>query len=221
MHIVQVYSKICEMAPSLPSGDAETMRNLSGPTQKKSPATAIEWAETRTHRHEKRNLFVPCNHSGPCMKNFCDCADEDVACERSCLCSRACKRRYQGCSCGKKGKRCRTDRCECVTLNRECEPDLCTGCGAVEALDPANRYDDEILSRACGNVNLQRGIPKRTLLGISEVEGYGLFMGEGVKAREYLGEYVGELISAAEAERRGAIYDLQGLSYLFSVNKGM
>ncbi|KAI9783004.1 MAG: hypothetical protein M1816_001618 [Peltula sp. TS41687] len=87
-------------------------------------------------------------------------------------------------------------------------------------MDPTNRYNDGILRNACGNVNVQRGSPKRTLLGISEVEGYGLFMGEPVKAKEYLGEYVGELVSTTEASRRGEIYQLQALSYLFSVNKG-
>lgn len=197
-----------------------TINGVSGTTQKKLSGTPIDWAETKTHRHDKRNLFIPCNHPGPCIKNVCSCADEDVACEKSCLCSGTCRRRYQGCSCGKKAKPCRTDRCECVALNRECEPDLCSGCGAVEALDPKHRYEDNILGHTCGNVNLQRGVPKRTLLGISEVEGYGLFMGEAVKAKQYLGEYVGELISAAEAERRGAIYDLQQLSYLFAVNNG-
>ena len=188
-------------------------------TMKKS-SKKIDWTETKTHRPEKRGFFLPCDHSGPCKKGVCDCVDEDVACEQTCLCSETCKRRYQGCTCGRRRKPCRTENCECVMLNRECEPELCHSCGSAEALDPLNRADGNILSSTCDNVNLQRGTPKRTLLGISEVEGYGLFMGQAVKAREYLGEYVGELVSATEAERRGVIYDMQELSYLFAVNRG-
>lgn len=115
---------------------------------------------------------------------------------------------------------CRTDRCECYALNRECDADLCGTCGAAEILDPSNRGDESILAQHCGNVNLQKGVPKRTLLGTSEVQGYGLFMGEAVKAGEFLGEYVGDVLSSAEAERRGAIYNRQQLSYLFTLNKG-
>ena len=115
---------------------------------------------------------------------------------------------------------CQTSRCECVSTNRECDPDLCSACGAAEVLDLANCEDDSAPKPCCRNVGLQRGIPKRTLLGVSEVEGYGLFMGEAVKAEEFLGEYVGEVLSSGEAERRGAIYHLQKLSYLFDLNKG-
>ncbi|KAI9838750.1 MAG: hypothetical protein M1837_002348 [Sclerophora amabilis] len=83
---------------------------------------------------------------------------------------------------------------------------LCATCGAGERLDPLNRGKD-VAHRLCRNVNLQINKPKRTLLGTSNVAGYGLFAGETVKAGEYLGEYSGEVISSQEAERRGGLYD--------------
>ncbi|KAI9888037.1 MAG: hypothetical protein M1823_000158 [Watsoniomyces obsoletus] len=86
-------------------------------------------------------------------------------------------------------------------------------------LHPELRMISEQMDRDCGNTDIQRGRPKRTLLGSSEVEGFGLFMGEPVKEGEFLGEYVGEIVSSAEAERRGVIYNLQKLSYLFTSNK--
>lgn len=180
----------------------------------------VDFTAINTPQHDKRRPFNPCNHPGPCIKNTCSCFDQKVACEKSCRCRNHCWRAFRGCSCKKKGKVCQTSRCECVYINRECDPDLCGTCGAAEAMDPANYEDGSAPKPCCRNVGLQRGIPKRTLLGVSEVEGYGLFMGEAVKAEEFLGEYVGEVLSSGEAERRGAIYHLQKLSYLFDLNKG-
>ena len=44
-------------------------------------------------------------------------------------------------------------------------------------------------------------------------------MGEPLKAGDYFGEYTGEVISGSEADRRGVIYDLRQLSYLFTITK--
>jgi SET domain-containing protein len=70
------------------------------------------------------------------------------------------------------------------------------------------------------NVHIQRNLPKRTILGHSEVQGFGLYAGEKIKAGSYLGEYKGEVITRGEAERRGAIYQHLKTNYLFSLNKG-
>lgn len=50
----------------------------------------------------------------------------------------------------------------------------------------------------------------------SQVAGLGLFVAEDVKKDSLLGEYVGEIISQEEAERRGRVYDAIGVSYTFS-----
>ncbi|KAI9791551.1 MAG: hypothetical protein M1833_001507 [Piccolia ochrophora] len=103
-------------------------------------------------------------------------------------------------------------------LNRECDPDLCGSCGAIELLDPENRDKIDEIKNACHNVNLQLGASKHTFLGTSEVDGYGLFMGEPAKPKDFLGEYTGEVISRAECERRGVVYHELKLSYIFRLN---
>ena len=113
--------------------------------------------------------------------------------------------------------------CECSILGRECDPDICRHCGVNEVLDPVNRYCD--VTGKCNNANIQKGVPRRTILGDSKLlasaklPGLGLYMGETVKKGSYLGEYVGEIISKEEAERRGIAYNKRNMSYLFDLNK--
>ncbi|KPI39702.1 Histone-lysine N-methyltransferase EZH2 [Cyphellophora attinorum] len=52
----------------------------------------------------------------------------------------------------------------------------------------------------------------------SEVQGYGLFAGQDLKEDDFVHEYRGEIISDAESDRRGALYHLAGLEYLFTLN---
>ncbi|KAK5010473.1 hypothetical protein LTR28_009704 [Elasticomyces elasticus] len=86
---------------------------------------------------------------------------------------------------------------------------------AVSALE----RDKEAVRGLCSNVGLQRNVPRRTLLGDSTVHGYGLYAGEAILQNEYIGEYKGEILTKGEAVRRGAIYEHQKLSYLFSLNR--
>ncbi|KAK9466885.1 hypothetical protein V1512DRAFT_207367 [Lipomyces arxii] len=165
--------------------------------------------------HLKRGNVSPCMHKGPCGVN-CACVSSKVFCEKSCACPASCPRRWRGCRCT--ASRCGTSACECFKWNRECDPDLCRTCGADEILDPKNR-DIVENKRFCKNVNLQRGLGKRVIIGPSNVAGWGLFMGEPIKQDEYLGEYKGELISQDEAERRGKLYDKRGVSFLFESSK--
>ncbi|KAK5126579.1 hypothetical protein LTR85_009513 [Meristemomyces frigidus] len=85
-------------------------------------------------------------------------------------------------------------------------------------VDPVNRYNDHAMVGRCRNASVQRGVPKRTLLGDSGVHGFGLYAGENIRQHEFVGEYKGEVITKEEAERRGAVYEFQKLSYLFSLN---
>ncbi len=175
-----------------------------------------------TWNHEKRKPFVPCSHVGSCETAICSCFEEKVQCEKSCTCSWGCQRRFQGCNCAQTARACwQNDKCDCFSLNRECDEDLCRSCGATEVLDPVNRYNDDIAKVRCCNVYMQRGVPKHTLLGDSEIQGFGLYMGESVTAGEFLGEYKGEVLSKAEADRRGAIYAQRETCYLFTLNAGM
>ena len=208
----------------------ETLAVGSRPSPRKSFEYYLDRPDmANTFMLHERQAFTPCNHAGPCDENTnCDCYNQKITCEKSCACSSNCGRRFRGCRCASRGKVCRNnERCDCWRLNRECDPDLCRTCGAHEVLDPANRHNDVLFQGKCTNVYIQRGVPKRTLLGKSKMmsegkkSGWGLYMGEPCRKGDYIGEYRGEIVSEIEADQRGTIYDKRNLSYLFSLNKGI
>lgn len=86
-------------------------------------------------------------------------------------------------------------------------------------LDPVNRYDEDVQSERCCNVAIQRRVFRKTLMGHSELHGFGLYAGEDLNEADYIGEYVGETISSEEADRRVVVYDSQKAMYLFQLNK--
>ncbi|PQE31797.1 SET domain-containing protein [Rutstroemia sp. NJR-2017a WRK4] len=179
-----------------------------------------DWEEnTIAHLHQERSQANPCHHEGPCTRD-CYCVKNNLLCETFCSCPDDCSRRYAGCSCHARGLACVSDTCICIRMNRECGP-LCKTCGAIPRIDPDNRNNDELFTHGCQNIALQRGISKKLIIGRSLLSGvgYGLFVGEPVRKGDYLGEYCGEVISGAEAERRGMIYDRKYLSFLFDLNK--
>jgi histone-lysine N-methyltransferase EZH2 len=65
--------------------------------------------------------------------------------------------RFPGCRCT---STCDSKRCVCFFAARECDPDLCTGCGAQE---------HEVDKISCRNVNIQRRLRNnRTVIYESE-----------------------------------------------------
>ena len=48
--------------------------------------------------------------------------------------------------------------------------------------------------------------------------GWGAFAAHAVERNDFLVEYLGELISHGEADRRGQVYDRRASSYLFDLN---
>jgi [histone H3]-lysine27 N-trimethyltransferase EZH2 len=74
---------------------------------------------------------------------------------------------------------------------------------------------------------------KRIAMGRSAVSGWGAFLVDGAKRNELLDEvrhplrslvhlpglqYTGELITQAEADRRGRVYDISDASFLFMLS---
>lgn len=108
-----------------------------------------------------------------------------------CSCSDDCPRRFTGCSCRANGRCCERDSCICIQLNRECGPHC--DCGALERLNPANRYNEDLFAKGCQNVVLQRGVPRATIAGTSQIAGHGLYAGEFMPKNSYIDEYVGEV----------------------------
>ena len=52
----------------------------------------------------------------------------------------------------------------------------------------------------------------------SEISGWGAFILETAKKNDLIGEYLGEMITSNEAERRGTLYDYQKSNYMFKLN---
>ena len=173
------------------------------------------------NKQGKATVFFPCNHAGPCEEGICHCAHR--FCEKSCGCDASCKNRFKGCKCARRGKVCSEEsRCPCLKWDRECDPDLCGTCGVYEVLDPQNRDKDteadaSWFKERCQNCQIQRKVPKRTLIGQSTVHGIGLFAGEDIKRGEYIGEYLGAKLNWKQAERSGLYLLLNGYSYLFDM----
>ncbi|RMZ30378.1 hypothetical protein D0859_05523 [Hortaea werneckii] len=196
------------------------------PLSRKDPKQASYWEKGFKHKADERGPFYPCHHPGKtCEGAECSCFEDLVPCEKTCSCSADCARRFKGCSCSterlKKGQRlmCYEDeRCVCYSLGRECDPDLCGSCGVLEVLDPVNREREDPMHGRCRNACIQFGRPAQTLLGQSGIHGFGLYAGQTIRQHDFVGEYKGEIITKEEAERRGAVYEKQQLSYLFTLN---
>ncbi|MCJ1245215.1 hypothetical protein MMC30_002416 [Trapelia coarctata] len=224
----EIFLKVLQLAELTSSTNSKLGHTGTAQGTRPAPRRHFDhWLENSiTWEHHERPPFRPCNHLGACSAlTNCQCFEDKVTCEKTCMCAGKCSRRYRGCTCAARGKVCwQNEKCDCYRLNRECDPDLCLSCGAHEVLDPANRYRPDITDGKCANVYVQRGIPRRTLLGHSKllasgrVDGWGLYMGEATKKGDYIGEYVGEVISKEESEQRGIIYNKRNLSYLFDLN---
>jgi histone-lysine N-methyltransferase EZH2 len=181
--------------------------------------------------HSKRALlaeggetcgYVPCDHIGPCLAGVCQCRKRNHLCSRACSCSRDCVYRLQGCTC--LPGNCRTKACECFATDRECDPDFCLSCRACEIPlilrgDPSIQKKSSHSLGICNNVSLLRGLHKKIGMAFSTTHGYGAFALEPIEKDELVYEYTGALITDDEAERRGLLYDMTNMSFLFNVNK--
>ncbi|KAG0419072.1 Histone-lysine N-methyltransferase MEDEA, partial [Dictyocoela roeselum] len=137
-------------------------------------------------------IYTPCSHGGMCMNNSaCICYKKKVFCEKFCFCE--CCNNIFKCRCNI----CDLD-CPCLNFSRECSDCECS---------------------SCSNNNLLENKTKATFVDESTIAGYGLFAGEDILANEFVIEYIGEVITNEETERRGVFYEEKKLSYLFNLNQ--
>ena len=82
----------------------------------------------------------------------------------------------------------------------------------------ALEYANKSVVPTCQNMKLRANCAPKVVVRQSGVSGWGAFSTVRVEKNELLGEYVGEVISQAEADRRGVLYDRIGVSFLFNLN---
>lgn len=165
----------------------------------------------------KRHTFYPCDHdhSQACNGN-CYCVRSGNFCEKFCCCSsRKCDNRFPGCRCRSS---CTTKQCPCYAAGRECDPDLCTSCGADDFRN-INHEMKTCSTSSCHNVAIQRSLHKPLLLAESDVAGWGIFTQINIQKNEFIAEYCGEVVTQDEGELRGRMYDTIGTSFLFDLNE--
>ena len=157
-------------------------------------------------------LFYPCDHEGLCSDENCSCVRNAWFCTKHCVWSTKSRNFFRGCAC--KAGQCRTRSCSCYAALRECDPDLCRSCGACS--DPPNARASK---QMCRNDNVSMRRHAHLLMAESSIDGagWGLYNKQALKKGDYIHEYVGEVISQEEAERRGRIYDKVNRSYLFNL----
>ncbi|SPQ97466.1 [histone H3]-lysine(27) N-trimethyltransferase [Plasmodiophora brassicae] len=175
-----------------------TWKRKSASGYKKRSAASLPRRVNEIHRYE------PCDHDGPCTGDgLCACVNAGHFCEKYCGCDASCKRRFTGCRCTAESKRCQTRRCPCFAAGRECDKDLCGICG---------------MGSTCRNDSIQERRKSPILLAPSGIHGWGAFAGALIREGDFVTEYVGDLISQKEADRRGLTYDKRDCSYLFNLN---
>ncbi|CAF1608651.1 unnamed protein product [Rotaria magnacalcarata] len=169
---------------------------------------------------QKRHTYYPCDHdrSMPC-NDQCYCLRSGNFCEKYCCCtSLKCENRFPGCRCRSS---CTTKQCPCYAAARECDPDLCTQCGADDFRN-GDENNTELITKStcsCHNVPIQRSLHKPLLLAESDVAGWGIFTQASIQRNEFIAEYCGEILTQDEGELRGRMYDKIGTSFLFDLNE--
>ncbi|KAI1701272.1 SET domain-containing protein [Ditylenchus destructor] len=206
----ELYEYACRTAPLSPRLELVPSPVKNGKKKGDTHRTfrAVKWASTNG-KVENNCMYKPCTHKGECRKEFgCRCVIVGNLCTKYCDCSDDCQNRFPGCRCAPGN--CRTRQCQCYFASWECDPDICKSCNC----DKFDGCGEPI----CKNVSIQRGLQKRLLVAPSQVAGWGCFAMEDIEKNEFVSEYCGEVISQAESERRGKIYDKIKCSYLFGLN---
>lgn len=177
---------------------------------------------------DSKQFYEPCTLCQKCTKGGCECNKMDVYCEEFCGCT-SCSNVFF-CACGECD-----EKCPCHENNRECT-DLCQ-CTIKDLNDPVTNlidlrpvtnlrdlnnpvtttgYSNNQTTTRCSNRPITDKIRKKVSICKSLKHGLGLFAEEFIPANEFVFEYVGELITDKEAERRGNFYEMNGVSYLFN-----
>lgn len=203
----------------LHSHTEESQKNIADPKRKKLKIRLENkamkyynpvWLK-RVQNAEIHPAFYPCSHEEPCSDDTCTCVQNAFFCTKHCVWGSKSRNMFKGCMCN---SQCNTNNCPCFAAQRECDPDLCRNCQSCS--DPPNRPAS---TQRCRNDNISMRRHTYLLLAESGVEnaGWGIYNKYFLKRGSFVHEYVGEMISQEEAERRGVLYDKMNRSYLFNL----
>lgn len=186
-------------------------KKVGGPANYYSARNYNQIWYSQIEKAEIHPAFEPCVHEEPCWDGICRCVDNHFFCTKACAWSWKSPNFFRGCGC--KGN-CSSSSCTCFATKRECDPDLCS---CQTCCDPPNK---RISNQQCHNDNLTMRRHTHLMLAPSSIKnaGWGCFSKYSLRKGEYIHEYVGELISQEEADRRGQLYDQQNQSSLFNLN---
>ncbi|KRX07318.1 hypothetical protein PPERSA_06933 [Pseudocohnilembus persalinus] len=178
------------------------------------------YSQSRDRLQQKYN---PCWHEGPCeAKNFCICVILRGKCEKFCMCSQNCKIRFKGCSCqggcnisdpskNNSNQKC----CPCFLDGRECDPDLCS---CPSYINKAKVIQSKQSIPYCDNTSILYQYKPRLILQKSHIcDGLGVVAGQNFGSFEFVGEYVGEILSKDESYYRDIIYLKKDIHYYFDL----
>ena len=203
-------------SPSPSSSSTTNTNKTTSEPQKKKTKTMKYYNSTwlkRVQNSEIHPAFYPCTHEEPCSDDTCSCVQNAIFCTKHCAWGPSSRNMFRGCMC--KNGQCNTNACPCFAAHRECDPDLCGSC--LACLDPPNQVASS--NQRCRNDNISMRRHSHLLLSESGVPeaGWGIYNKYFLKRGSFVHEYVGELISQDEAERRGVLYDKINRSYLFNL----
>lgn len=174
--------------------------------------------------------FIPCDHDGACHLNKdCTCYANSRICQTSCGCNalRYCQegsrivRKGEDCSLTQAGCDCvdgccNDSSCQCFATNKAaCLPDEC----ACDCRIPP--WEISVRDRKCKSADIIIRRHKKTFVGKSEIEGYGLFAGDYFDEGDLVGEYVGgqwnfdmvdSVLAVGEVKERTYAYDVQNVT---------
>lgn len=171
----------------------------------------LEWYNQ--YRDSKMfSYFYPCLHDDICQDTFnCTCIDNNFFCTDACSWNVNSPNFFRGCNCT---AHC-GQHCTCFLSKRECDPNLCK---CTTCTDPPHQL---ITKQRCRNDNLKMNRSPSLLIGKSSVSGWGLYTRHALNVGDYVGKYIGELMSQDEADRRGLIADARDCTYMFLISTDM
>lgn len=183
---------------------------------------------TASRKFGGESNFTACDHPGPCTEEVCPCVRRHKYCETRCGCHHdryvskngkivsdeklaTCGQTQSNCDCV--GGTCSTSSCSCRENGVACVPGVC-GCDATKL--PSEVHMRE---RKCRNSDFIVGRHKRTLVGKSNIDGFGLFAGCDFEKGEVVGLYDGVLWSSNLVEAATAVGEALKRTFAFNITK--